>query len=114
MKLRLLVAFLAIVLMLTTDVFPTYAQTAKDAQTPNNGQTTNGGQAGKTADEDLGSITGMVVKMTESAPLRKARATLRSVDDPTRSISASTDASGVFTFKKIEPGAYHLNVKRNG
>ena len=68
----------------------------------------------KTAKEDLGSISGIVVKMAGSVPLRKARAWLQSTDDPRRSVSAITDAAGKFTLKEIEPGAYQLSISRVG
>lgn len=59
-------------------------------------------------------VSGMVVKLEGSEPLRKARAQLTSVDDRTRSISAVTDAGGRFQIKGIEPGRYKLMVNRNG
>ena len=57
---------------------------------------------------------GMVVKLADSEPLRKARVYLRSADDRTRSISVVTDNDGRFQFKGVDPGRYHLSVNRVG
>ena len=60
------------------------------------------------------SIAGMVVKLADSEPLRRARVILHSADDRTRNISTLTDAAGHFQLKGIEPGRYELNVNRVG
>jgi len=60
------------------------------------------------------SVAGMVVKLADSEPLRRARVILHSADDHTRSISVLTDAAGHFQLKGIEPGRYELNVNRVG
>src|SRR5713101_2343764 len=60
------------------------------------------------------SISGVVVKLADSEPLRRARVFLQSADDHTRHISAVTDAAGHFQLKGIEPGRYHLSVNRAG
>ncbi len=60
------------------------------------------------------SISGVVVKLADSEPLRRARVFLQSADDHTRHISAVTDAAGHFQLKGIEPGSYELNVNRAG
>jgi len=60
------------------------------------------------------SVAGMVVKLADSEPLRRARVILRSADDHTRSIAVLTDAAGHFQLKGIQPGSYHLNVNRAG
>jgi len=60
------------------------------------------------------SIAGMVVKLADSEPLRRARVILHSADDRTRGISTLTDAAGHFQLKSIEPGRYELNVNRVG
>src|SRR5712672_4549198 len=60
------------------------------------------------------SIAGMVVKLADSEPLRRARVILHSADDRTRSIAVLTDAAGHFQLKGIEPGRYELNVNRVG
>src|SRR6266404_3392784 len=64
--------------------------------------------------KDECSIAGMVVKLADSEPLRRARVILRSADDHTRSIAVLTDAAGHFQLKAIQPGSYHLNVNRAG
>lgn len=60
------------------------------------------------------SIAGMVVRLADSEPLRRARVILHSADDRTRSVSVLTDTAGHFQFKNIEPGSYHLSVNRAG
>src|ERR1700740_3197096 len=59
-------------------------------------------------------ISGMVVKLAGSEPLRKARVYLRSADDDTRGISVVTGSDGRFQLKGLAPGRYHLSVNRAG
>jgi hypothetical protein len=60
------------------------------------------------------SISGTVIKLADSEPLRRARVILHSADDRTRTISVLTDPAGHFQLKGIEPGRYELNVNRVG
>jgi hypothetical protein len=64
--------------------------------------------------EDQCTIAGTVVKLAGTEPLRKARITLRSQNDRTRSISTTTDSGGRFELKGIDPGSYKLTVSRVG
>jgi protocatechuate 3,4-dioxygenase beta subunit len=64
--------------------------------------------------EDTCSVSGMVIKMADSAPLRKAHLILRSLEDPNRTVAAVTNADGRFALKDIEPGSYRLKVTRVG
>ena len=64
--------------------------------------------------EESCSVSGLVMKMADSAPLRKAHLSLTSVEDQTRSVGAVTNADGHFVFKGIEPGSYRLSVTRVG
>jgi hypothetical protein len=64
--------------------------------------------------EESCSVSGIVMKMADSAPLRKAHLSLTRVDDQTRSVGAVTNADGHFVFKGIEPGSYRLSVTRVG
>jgi hypothetical protein len=73
--------------------------------------------------EDLCTIEGQVVNATTGAPLGKAALTLRRADaqpgppggpGPVRSYSASSDASGKFSFSNVEPGKYRLSAARTG
>lgn len=66
------------------------------------------------AKEESCSVSGIVIKMADSAPLRKAHLILRSVEDPNRTVAAVTNADGRFTLKDIEPGPYRLKVTRVG
>jgi protocatechuate 3,4-dioxygenase beta subunit len=59
-------------------------------------------------------VSGTVVKLADSEPLRKARVSLQSADDRNRAVSVLTDASGHFQFKAIAPGRYNLTVNRAG
>jgi protocatechuate 3,4-dioxygenase beta subunit len=79
--------------------------TPMPAQTPKNGPT-------EKKDETI--VSGMVVKLADSEPLRKARVNLRSADDNTHSISVVTDSAGQFRLKASDAGRYHLTVSRVG
>jgi hypothetical protein len=59
-------------------------------------------------------VSGMVVKLAGSEPLRKARVQLWSQDDQSHSVSAMTDPGGRFALKGIDPGRYKLIVSRAG
>ena len=59
-------------------------------------------------------ISGMVVKLAGSEPLKNARVRLLSQDDRAESHSTVTDAGGRFDLKGIDPGRYRLVVKRDG
>jgi hypothetical protein len=59
-------------------------------------------------------VSGMVVKLAGSAPLKSARAELSSVEDRTHAYAATTDAGGRFTLRNVERGRYRLTVSRNG
>ena len=64
--------------------------------------------------EETCSVSGIVIKMADSAPLRKAKLVLKSVDDPHRTVGAVTNAEGHFALKDVEPGPYRLTVTRFG
>jgi hypothetical protein len=63
---------------------------------------------------DEASISGTVVTLAGSEPLRKARVLLQSTADRTRTISATTDPGGHFEIKGLQPGLYQLTVSRVG
>jgi Carboxypeptidase regulatory-like domain len=92
LRLRALVLPLALLLALCADA-------QKDSKPPK---------------EESCSVSGIVIKMADSAPLRKAHLSLTSVDDPNRTVSAITNADGHFAMKGIEPGSYRLSVSRLG
>ena len=60
------------------------------------------------------SVSGTVVKLAGSMPIKSATVTLESVDDHSRTSSARTDAGGRFELKGIDPGRYRLRVVRDG
>jgi protocatechuate 3,4-dioxygenase beta subunit len=60
-------------------------------------------------------ISGMVVAIAGSVPLKNALVTLRSVDDHSgAAVTIRSEADGHFQFRGIIPGQYHLKVMRNG
>ena len=59
-------------------------------------------------------ISGSVMKLAGSEPLRKARVFLQATEDRTRKFSAITDAAGQFRIKGIDPGTYKLTASRAG
>jgi hypothetical protein len=59
-------------------------------------------------------VSGMVVKLAGSVPLKSAIVRLNSVEDRTHAYAATTDADGRFTLKNVAPGRYRLSVSRNG
>jgi len=59
-------------------------------------------------------ISGLVVAMAGSVPLKKALVTLNSVDDRSRAeVTIRSEADGHFQFRGILPGQYRLRVARN-
>jgi hypothetical protein len=75
------------------------------------GQTPNGLPVTKNNESR---ISGMVVKLTGSEPLKNARIQLASQDDRTMAHSTTTDAGGRFDLKGIDPGRYRLVVHKDG
>jgi hypothetical protein len=71
-------------------------------------------KSSKPPKEDTCSVSGIVMKMADSSPLRKAHLILSSLEDPNRTVAAVTSADGHFKLKAIEPGSYRLNVTRVG
>src|ERR1700719_3858444 len=71
-------------------------------------------KSSKPPKEETCSVSGIVIKMADSAPLRKAHLVLRSVENPNRTVAAVTNAEGRFALKDIEPGPYRLKVTRVG
>jgi Carboxypeptidase regulatory-like domain len=75
--------------------------------------TSSSSSAGSTEQQPC-TVSGMVVKLAGSEPLRKAKLTLRSADDRTRSVTIATNSDGSFTFKGIDAGRYQLKASRVG
>jgi Carboxypeptidase regulatory-like domain len=59
-------------------------------------------------------ISGRVIKLAGSEPLKNARIRLSSQDDRAENHSTTTDAGGRFDLKGIDPGRYRLVVHRDG
>jgi hypothetical protein len=89
-------------------------------QTPGQNQPGAQSSAAVTLQEDLCSIQVQVLNGTTSEPLKKANLNLQRIDTPPDmlsmpvSYSTSSDPSGKFAMKDIEPGKYRLSVTRNG
>ncbi len=70
--------------------------------------------------EDLASISGQVLNAVTGEPIRRASITVMRGDPapgelgPPLSYSTSSDASGQFTMKDVEPGKYRMTAQRNG
>jgi protocatechuate 3,4-dioxygenase beta subunit len=60
------------------------------------------------------SVSGMVVKLAGSEPLKTATVQLQNLEDRMQSHSTVTDAGGRFELKGINAGRYRLSVTRNG
>lgn len=91
--------FTLVALALFSLTGPALAQTSKTAPTPK---------------QDQCEVAGMVVKIAGNEPLRKARVSLRSVDDRSNTVAVATDADGHFEFKGLDPGKYQLTASRLG
>ncbi len=59
-------------------------------------------------------ISGIVVKLAGSEPLKTATVQLQSLQDLAHTISVMTDMGGRFELKGIDPGRYRLKVSRTG
>ncbi len=59
-------------------------------------------------------ISGMVVKLAGSEPVKTATVRLQSLQDLAHSVSVVTDVGGRFELKGIDPGLYRLKVSRTG
>src|SRR6266705_502493 len=60
------------------------------------------------------SVSGMVVKLAGSEPLKNATVQLQNPQDLAHTISVVTDAGGRFELKGIDAGRYRLKVSRTG
>src|SRR5581483_2917225 len=68
----------------------------------------------ETKPADQCTIEGVVLKASTGEPLKKAVVSLRKVEGQDSAKSATTDASGHFELKAIDPGRYMLQATRNG
>jgi hypothetical protein len=59
-------------------------------------------------------ISGTVVKLAGSEPVKTATVQLQSLQDLARTLSVVTDLNGRFELKAIAPGRYRLKVSRTG
>jgi carboxypeptidase family protein len=91
------------------------ASTAAQANPPaQSAQAPGAANAAANAKEQDCTISGMVVAMAGSAPLKNALVTLNSVDDRSRpEVTIRSEGDGHFQFRGIVPGQYRLRVARN-
>src|SRR5437660_55786 len=59
-------------------------------------------------------VSGMVVKLAGSEPVKTATVQLQSLQDLAHTLSVVTDVGGRFELKGFEPGRYRLKVSRTG
>src|SRR6516165_10026110 len=64
--------------------------------------------------EDMCTIEGIVLKVATGDPLKRAVLSLTKVEGHSEPKNATSDASGRFQLKNVEPGRYHLYASRNG
>jgi protocatechuate 3,4-dioxygenase beta subunit len=101
---------IALMFLLIAGMAPTFAQTNPPVQSAPGGA---GNAAANTKQQDC-TVSGMVVAMAGSAPLKNALVTLHSVDDHSRAeVTIRSEADGHFQFRGIIPGQYRLRVERN-
>src|SRR5215472_4729344 len=74
-------------------------QPTNSAKTPNNAKC---------------AVAGTITRQDTGEPLKKAAVVLRSNEYVEKSSFTITDDQGHFEFGNIEPGAYRLDVSRNG
>jgi Carboxypeptidase regulatory-like domain len=90
------------------------ASTAAQANPPAQSTSPGAANAAANAKEMECTISGMVVAMAGSIPLKNALVTLHSVDDHSRSeVTIRSEADGHFIFRGIIAGQYRLHVARN-
>jgi hypothetical protein len=77
-------------------------------------QTASGNPAVIRRKTDECTISGMVVKLAGSEPLKTATVQLQSLQDLAHTISVMTDMGGRFALKGIDPGRYRLKVSHTG
>jgi protocatechuate 3,4-dioxygenase beta subunit len=66
------------------------------------------------AKKETCTVSGMVVKLAGSEPIKSAMVRLRKADDQNQGYVAITDGGGHFELKQVEAGRYRLEVSRSG
>jgi Carboxypeptidase regulatory-like domain len=103
---------IALVLLLLASVTSTIAQL--NPQSPTAPSASTNGSANGNAEKQDCTISGMVVAMAGSVPLKNSLVTLSSISDHSRpEVTIRSEAGGHFQFKGIVPGQYRLRVERN-
>lgn len=85
-------------------------------QGPRGGQGPRGAMAPPVAVDpaEACSIEGMVLKIADGMPLKKARVILRRAEGRSAPVTSTSDAEGKFILRDVPPGRYRLFVERNG
>jgi Carboxypeptidase regulatory-like domain len=96
-------------------ITPAFASAQSDAQAPSAPPVSaNANANASNAKEKDCTISGSVVAMAGSAPLKNALVSLRSTDDHSRAeVTIRSEGDGHFQFKGVIPGQYRLRVARN-
>jgi|HubBroStandDraft_5_1064220.scaffolds.fasta_scaffold15853_2 hypothetical protein len=104
-----------IVLVFFLAAVATSASAQAQANPPaQSGQAPGSANAGAKEKEQDCTVSGMVVAMAGSAPLKSALVTLNSVDDRSRAeVTIRSEADGHFIFRGIIPGQYRMRVAKN-
>ena len=77
-------------------------------------QTASGSSPPTKPKTDECTVSGMVVKLAGSEPLKTVTVQLQSMQDLAHTTSVVTDVGGLFELKGVDPGRYRLKVSRTG
>lgn len=66
------------------------------------------------ADAEQGSVAGSVLSAVSGQPLRRAQVLLRPMEAGNSALAQTTGEDGKFSFPKVAPGRYSINVQRDG
>ena len=69
---------------------------------------------GTQANPESALVEGFVQKLGTTDPVARARVVLTKEGGPPTSLTATTDGSGKFTIRNVEPGRYRLSATRDG
>jgi protocatechuate 3,4-dioxygenase beta subunit len=100
-------------LLLVTLLLVSAAETWPSGDFASNAQEAARNSSGKRKEETC-TVSGMVVKLAGSEPVKSAVVRLRKADDQNQGYRALTDAAGHFELKGVEAGRYRLEISHSG
>jgi Carboxypeptidase regulatory-like domain len=104
---------IALILLAATLTCITSASAQSDPHASTQSSSPNANPNANAKEQDC-IVSGMVVAMAGSVPLKNALVIIRSVDDHSRpEVTIRSEADGHFQFRGIVPGHYRLRVTRN-